>query len=184
MAADDLRGVAQAEGGVARVDALGGKGEEEVRARLQARGLQRRQQDVARRTGPRRRLEDDELTGLQACRDRLCRGVDRSEVRQAVLVQRGGHADDDGLAVAQDLGGGAWLEPVGDEVGHLVVADVVNVRLARAQAGDLALAGVETGHLHPGGHRLDHERQAHVTEPDDAEVVLKAHALTRLMCLW
>ena len=52
--------------------------------------------------------------------------------------------------------------------------DVVHVRPAGVQPRRDLRAGVEAGHLEPGPGRLDGQRQADVTEPDD-QSVLRRH---------
>ncbi len=48
--------------------------------------------------------------------------------------------------------------------------DVWNVRLATIDCGNLALIEVESGGGKPRARQFDHERKAHVTQADDADV--------------
>src|SRR5690606_21603282 len=103
-AADDLRGVLQAEGGVARVDALGRERQVEVLAHGETGRLQAGPDDLVGGAGVGRGLQDDERAGPQVGGDVLDGGVHRAEVGRAVLGERGGHADDDGGGVGDHLG--------------------------------------------------------------------------------
>ena len=70
-AADDLRHVVRLERRVARIDALGREGEEEVDAGLQPVRFEHRLHDFVGRARIGRRLEHDQHAGVQVLRDRL-----------------------------------------------------------------------------------------------------------------
>ncbi len=80
-AADDLGGVADAVGRVARVDPLGGVGQQVVAAGDQPRsGVQQRPDDLLGRARIGRGLQHHQITWAQACRHRAGGGLDRPEV--------------------------------------------------------------------------------------------------------
>ena len=93
---------------VARVLALGREGEEEVLPALEPAGLEARQELLAGRARVGGGLEHDQLPGPQAAGDLLGGRADVGEVGLAVPPERGGDADDDGVALAEavEVGGG------------------------------------------------------------------------------
>ena len=100
-AAHDLRRVAGVPGRVARIDALGAEGEEEILAHLEPGLLERRLHHFAR--GPRIRgaLEHDRLPGPERGLDRLGGGHDEAHVRILELGERRRHADRDRVRLAR-----------------------------------------------------------------------------------
>ena len=100
QAADDLRHVVGLERRVARIDALGREREEEVLAGLEAGRFEHRLHDLVGRAGIGRRLEADELPGVQVLGDRFDRRDDVGHVRVLRLAQRRRHADVDRVELA------------------------------------------------------------------------------------
>ena len=101
-AADDLRHVVRLERRVARIDALGREGEEEVDAGLEAGRLEHRLDDFVGRPRIGRRLEDDQHARMQVLRDALDRRDDVGHVRVLRLAQRRRHADVDRVEILDD----------------------------------------------------------------------------------
>ena len=137
-AADDLRRVLRRPVLTSRVDPLGGEGEIEVLAGLEAGAFEDRQQPLPRRAGVRRRLEDDELAFLQARSDVLdCAEHDR-EVGLTLCGERRLESDEDGLrllervVVRRDLDRARLDEPL--EIRGLHVADVALAALDAARS--------------------------------------------------
>src|SRR5690606_25871477 len=91
-------------------DTLWAEAEEEVAADLEPLLLERGQEQLARRAGVRRRLEDDELAGAQHVGHRLGRRDDVADVRVACLAERRRHADRDDVAFGQAYGVRRCLE--------------------------------------------------------------------------
>ena len=167
-AADDLGDVAGVELRVARIDALGREAQEEVDAGLEALGLEHRLHDLVGGAGIGRRLEDDELTGLEVLGDLLDRRDDVGEVRILRLAQRRRDADVDGVDVRQDreIGGGAEAAGL-DHRRDVRRRDVADVGLALRQRVDLARVEVDADDRQPGLGELDRQRETDISEPDD-----------------
>ena len=100
-AADDLRNVPRRVGLVARIDPLGRKREEEVDVGLQALGFEHRLHDFVGRARIRRRLEDDQLAGLERLDDRFDGLDDVRQIRILRLPERRRHADVDDVHAGQ-----------------------------------------------------------------------------------
>ena len=173
-AADDLRGVAQRVVRPAGVDALGREGEVEIAPRGQARLLQQRQQALARRAGVGRRLEHDELAGLQHPRQGAAGVQQRAEVGLAVGGQRGRHADEHRLGVGE-LGRARGRMDALQARLQALGRDVLDVGAPVTQRLDLARVDVEADDVPARLGERDGERQTDVAESDDAD----AHARER-----
>ncbi len=169
-AADDLGGVLQAEGGVARVDALRGEGEVEVRAHPQPTGLQPRPDDLVGGPRVRRRLQHDERAGPEVCGDVVDGRVHRAEIGGAMVGERRRHTHHDRGRVRDDLGPIGGLEALLAHGAHIGVGDVVHVRAPGVQPLDHLSAAVETDHLQARGSRGPGQRQPHVTESDNNKI--------------
>ena len=107
-AADDARGRLLGVGLDARVDALGGEGDEDVLAGDEAAAGERLDEHPARRADRRRRGEDDRLARAGVGDDRVAGAAQRAQVRLAALVDRRRDGDDDRV-------GGGELGRVGGE---------------------------------------------------------------------
>ena len=142
-AADDLGNLRQAELLVAGIFALGRKGQEEVAWNVFALGA--RGDGAAQTTlfengkdkflggaGIGGGLENDELALLQVRLDGQGGIFDVAQIGLATLIERSGHADDDGVGVLETrkVGGGAEMLAV-DELLDFGLRDVLDVRLAR-----------------------------------------------------
>ena len=182
-AADDLRRVGQGVRLVARIDALGREGQVEVDAGLQAGLLEDRQQALARRARVGRRLQDDQLAGLQDVGDGLRGGQQRAEVGLAVRRQRGRDGDDDRVreSQARSARGGLQLRADG---GELLRRDVLDVGLTATDRGHLGHARVDADHSLAGLGERDGQRKADVAESNDADghasSLTVAHAIPSL----
>ena len=167
-AADDLRRVAQRVVGAAGVDALGREGEVEVLAGAQAGLLEQRNEVFPRRAGEGRRLEHDELT-LRDHAGQRARGVQqRAEVGLAVARQRGRDADEDRLRLVQ-LDEPRREHAAVQDRAEALLRDVLDVRPAVAQRGDLGLVDVDADHVDAGLGEADGQRQPDVAHPDDPD---------------
>ena len=107
-AADDLGGVARVVLRVAGIDALGREGEEERLPHRHALPAQDGEDELFRRAGIGGALEDDELARAEAVADGLGRVHHHREVGVLGLAERRGHADDHGVALAQQRRSRCW----------------------------------------------------------------------------
>ncbi|MEI6160582.1 MAG: tripartite tricarboxylate transporter substrate-binding protein, partial [Roseococcus sp.] len=170
-AADDLRGVARAVDLVGRVHALRRKREKQRLSDARPRLLEHRRDQLLGGPRVRRGLEDHALAGLEVPRDRRRRRGDVRHVRLLRLVQRRGDTDDHRVRGREDRlvrrGLQAPLEYVRPE---RLARDVLDVALAPGELVHLARVEVVAGHAEAGPRELDHQRQAHVADPDDDDV--------------
>ena len=88
------------------IDALGREGEEEVLADPEPAGAHARQQHLVGGAGIGGGLEHHELPGPQHARHAVGRRHDEGDVGLLGLSERRGHADDDGVGLAQRVGSG------------------------------------------------------------------------------
>ena len=120
------------------------------------------------RAGEGRRLEHDELALGDHAGERA-RGVQqRAEVGLAVARQRRRDADEDRLGLVQldeARGERAALEHRAEALGR----DVLDVRAALAQRGDLRLVDVDADHVDAGLGEADRQRQPDVAHAHDAD---------------
>ena len=131
--------------------------------------LEQRRDPLAGGAGVRRRLDHDELAGLQDAAQRPGRRHQRAEVRLAVGRQRCRHADEHRVAARERLRVAGGLDAIGDG-GEPVGRDVLDVRLATADAVDLARVRVECGDVVAGLRERDGERQPDVAQAHDSDV--------------
>src|SRR5581483_3630485 len=80
---------------------FGREGQEKVLAHLKSAALKQRQQDLVGGAGIGGALEHDQLAAMQLRGDRGGGVDDEGQVGGAPFAQRGGHADDGGVALAQ-----------------------------------------------------------------------------------
>jgi hypothetical protein len=132
--------------------------------------LQHRPDDLLGGAGVRRRLEDDELPGVQVLGHGADGCPDRGQVGAALDAQRRRHADHDGVSVGEDGRVGGRAEPALDHRGDVGVVEVVDVRAAGVEAVDHAVVHVEPHDAESGAGRLLGERQADVAEADHDQV--------------
>jgi hypothetical protein len=134
--ADDLRGRPCGEVSAARIDALGREREMEPVARLQPALLEQRLEDVARRPGVGRRLEHDEMAGMEVGGDRTCRALDVRQIGIALGGKRRGDGDHDRIRPRDhaEIGCGAHgarlderLQPLRGDVADVALAAVDRV---------------------------------------------------------
>ena len=131
--------------------------------------LQDRQHDVAGGAGVGRALQDDELPGAQRGGDLLGGLLDIRQVGVAAVVQRRGHADQQGVRLAKPphvRGGHKAL--VGHVFGYPLGRNVLDVAAAGQELIDLVLINVEAHRLHAAGNEGPDQRQADVAQADDA----------------
>ena len=162
---------------VARVDALGAEGHCDVLAGNQTALGQRADQEVGGAADVRRRGQDQRLAGYGVLDDRRAGATQDREVGDQVLVDRRGHADDDGPGLLQaggvdgeveaagrGLQGGAQPVVVGREQIHVSGLDI------REPGG----ARIDPEHPPAGGMEGERGGQADVAEADDPDVVPEA----------
>ena len=173
VAADDLGDGGDDAVGVAGVFALGAEGEVEVGAGLEAAALLEHGAELAvGGAGVGGGFQADEHALAQVGGDGLAGVGDVGDVGLAVLVEGGGHADDDGLHAGADgevVGGAevAGLDLLGDALG----GDVLDVALAGVHGVDLAAVDVDARDVHARTGELQAERQPHVTQTNDGDLV-------------
>ena len=171
--------------GIARVHPLGAEGEEEILADLEPGALERRQQDLARRAGIGRALEDDRLAAPERALHRLGGGHDVADVGILELRERRRHADGDRVRLAQPRRVGGRLEAsrVHDGLASWASVTSFTCEWPAVQAVHDPLADVEAEHAVARLGQLHRERQADVAEPDDPEEHLAALGLAdQLLC--
>ena len=152
-----------------RIDALGREAEEEVLARLEVAVFERGQDDLRRRAGVRRALEDDDHAGVDELGDLLRRGDDVRDVGVARLPERRRDADRDAVAAGEEAEVGRRRdEALLDERGEPAVGDVLDVGRAGVDAVGDALVHVDAYDLEARLGEDDGEREADVAEADDA----------------
>ena len=158
----------------ARVDALGGHGEEEALARLEpAALLEDRLQQLTRRARPRGRLEHDELALVQHPGEAARRTFHDREVGLALARERRRQRDQDrGRASELVVARRRAHETALDERREAVARDVGDVRLAAVQGGDDVLEHVEEQDAAAGLRERGRERHADVAGADDRDVVV------------
>ena len=173
VAADDLGDAGDDAVRVARVLALGAEGQVEVGAGLEAAALFEHGAELAvRGAGVGGGFQADEHPLVQVRGDGAARVGDVGDVRLAVLVQRRGHADDDGLDIGADrevVGGAEVAAP--DLLGDALGGDVLDVALAGVHGLHLAAIHVDARNIHPRTGELQAERQAHVTQANNGDFV-------------
>ena len=173
-AADDLGDGGDHALGIARVFALGGEGQVEIRARLEAGALlQHRAQVLVGGAGVGGGFQHDEGPFFQVGGHGLAGVGDVGDVRLAVLVERGGDADDDGAHVLDpgEVGGGGegLLVHHGLDVG---AGDVLDVAAAAVEGVDLALVDVQAEDGGAGAGKLKGQGQADVAQAHDRDMVV------------
>ena len=162
---DGLGGIILAAG----VFALGREGEVEILADLQAALFEYREHDLAGSAGVGGGFQNDELALAQGLGDGGGGGLDIGHVGLALLGQRRGHADDDAVGLAQTVEiGGRGEQTRRDHLTDGLRGDVLDVTFALREGLDLAGVHVEAQHLHAAPRELSDQRQAHVSQPDDA----------------
>ena len=173
VAADDLGDAGDDAVRVARVLALGAEGQVEVRAGPEAAALFEHGAELAvRGAGVGGGFEADEHPLVQVRGDGAARVGDVGDVRLAVLVQRRGHADDDGLDAGADREVVRRAEvPAPDLLGDALGGDVLDVALAGVHGLHLAAIHVDARNIHPRAGELQAERQPHVTQSNDGDFV-------------
>jgi len=169
--ADDLWDGGGAEVGVAGILALGAIGNEKVDTGGEsAQLLSQRLDELFGGAGVGGGLEDDELPFAQMRPDGAHGILDVRHVGLAVLVERGGHAEkeDVGLGDAGEVGGGVAAVG-GGEAAHHVLAEVLDVAGAVGEVLDFALVDVEPEAGEAFFVEGPDEREADVTESDNAD---------------
>jgi hypothetical protein len=175
-AGDDLGGVDERPGRVARVDALRAVADAEVAAGGEPGALlEDRDDQLLGRAGVRRRLEDDRGAGAQVAGERARGRLDEGQVRVALAQWRrhGDHGD-----VEAGAGAGLGRRPVAaalERRDQLRRRDVLHVGLARFEPFDPGLVDVVPDDVVPDLDRAHGERQADVPLPDDDELSTSTH---------
>ena len=172
--ADDLRSRLRRPVLPAWIDTFRRHRQVEVLAHFQARALlEQRQDDLARRARPRRRLEHDDLPALEHRREAPRRALDVRQVGLALRRERGRQRDQHGVRVLRLLVvSGRDHEALVDERSEPLGGDVLDVALAAVERVDHVRLDVDEEHsLARLGERRG-ERHADVAGPDHGDVVL------------
>jgi hypothetical protein len=144
----------------------------EVRAGLQAgSGFEDRAQIFIGGSGIGRRFENNKNPIVQMRCDGTAGFQDVGDVGLAILVQRRGDADDDGIDFldAGEIGRGLQATG-GDFFADGVVGDVFDVGFSPVTSGDLLVVDVEAENGGAGTGELEAQGEADVTEADDGNV--------------
>ena len=138
----------------------------EVAAGRQPGLLEQGLQALARRPGVGGRLEDHEFALVQDGRQRPPGVRDVGEVGLALVGERGGDADQHGVAAGEHLVVGAGPEAVAERLQALVV-DVLDLTAAGVEPLDHPLGDVEPHDLVPRLGKRHGERQPDVPQAND-----------------
>src|SRR5690606_1218898 len=170
VAAHHLRHVARVPGLVARIDALGREGQEEIAAGHESLFFEQRPHDFVGRARVRRRLEDDELARPQVLCDRLHGRDDERKIGIARLPQRRRHADVDGVEHGDRRRVGRRRQPARSaEAGDVGIGYVADVGPPGVDGLDLAGVEIDAQRFEPAAGKLDGQRESDVAESDDAD---------------
>ena len=170
VGADHLWDGRRLEGFVARVLALGREGEEEVGPGLEAAALEDRLHHIRDGAGIGGRFEHHELAGAEMLGDRLAGLHHVGQVRLAVAVERGRHADDAGVDGADPREiRGRREAAVRDEIAEHLGVEVPDIGDAAGQLLDLAGIDVEAGAVKAIAGEGPRQGQADIAEADDAD---------------
>jgi hypothetical protein len=155
--------------GIAGIDALRRKAEEEILADRQSALLELRQHQLARGPGIGRRLEHDELPFAQRRRYRFGRGDDVRHVRILGLSERSRDADRHDVALAEHAHVERRFETAQPaHLGDVRAGDVLDVAVAGIHDVHDAIRLLEADDLEPRLRHFDREREPNVAESDDA----------------
>jgi hypothetical protein len=161
-APDDLGHVAEPEALVAGVDALRREPEEEVLPCAQARSLEDVAEELLRRPRVGRALEDHELPRPEAAGEGRGRRFEMGEVGQLLAQRRrDAHDHDVGLQRSRLIRGRRGAEAA--------VAHERTEIVAAHEPGHALGVDVEPGDREARIRCAEHEREAHVAEPDDRD---------------
>ena len=176
-AADDLGNVVPGDGVVAGIFALGRKGDVDAGLLEGARnlepepiaGFKHGRNNLFGGAGISGALEDDQLVLMNVRRERGNGAGDVAQVGLVVLVERGGHADDDGIH-----GGDFRVVGGGSEAGFLGLLnlggqDAHNIGAAGVEFGDLVGGNVEAGHLEAFAAEQQRQRQPDIAHPNNPD---------------
>ena len=173
IAADDLGDGGDDAVRIAGILALGAEGQVEIRAGLEAAArLKHGAQLAIRGAGIGGGLQADEHPLAQVRGDGAAGVGDVGDVGLAVLVERRGHADDDGIHARADREVVRRAEmPAADLLGDAFGGDVLDVALAGVHGLDLAAVHVDARDIHARARKLQAERQPNVTQSNDGNLV-------------
>lgn len=160
---------------IAGVFALGRKGQKEVAAALQARGLEEFAHELVRRPGVRARLEDHELPSAKVGGNLRRRARHEAHVRLTLRSERCGDADEDGVRLRETGKLGRRLQP-SRRPGHLqpLPVEVLDVAYAEPKGVDLRRIDVEAENPEALLGEGEGQRQpniAHADDPDDCGAI-------------
>ena len=169
-ATDDARGRLLGVGLDARVDPLGGEGDEHVLAGDETAAGERLDEHPAGRADRRRRGEDDRLARAGVVDDRVAGAAQGAEVRLAALVDRRRDRDDDRVG-GGEVGrvGGQRERAVVEVAGELELFVVEELGVARGDGRQAARGDVEPDDGVAGDAERDRGRQADVAHADDGD---------------
>ena len=120
-------------------------------------------------------FQHDQLALLQVGLNGQSSLLDVAQVGFAALIERRGHADDDGIAFFQffEIGGGAKMLAV-HKLLNLGLLNVLDVGLAGIEHGHFFGIGVKTRNFVAGFGEAQGQRQSHISAANDAYFELGA----------
>src|SRR5215471_2428780 len=167
-AAHYLGDVGGGELAIARIDPLGGEGQEGIDAHHEAGTLQAGLDDLLRGAWKGRALQHEELALVKMGDQTLQRGHDEGNVRLLALPERRGDADDERVGLPRLVEGGGGSEaPGADQRSQGVRRDVDQIGLAPVQASYPLQVHIDTSHGEAGSRELHGEGESDIAEPDD-----------------
>ena len=154
--------------GIARIFSLRAVGNKEILTGDQARLLQNRQDDVARRSWIGRAFEDDQLPRSQVGGDLASCRFDVAQIGIAAVGQRCWDADQNRIGFAHPLHVGRWHERLVSNAGRNPLArEMLDVALAGQQSVDLARIDVKSVRCETRIDKGAHQRQSDVAQAND-----------------
>ena len=144
---------------------------------LQAEGIsffEQRNDDFFGGSGVGGAFEDDQLALVQVRRDGLHGAGDVAQIGLVILVERRGHADDDGIHAGRFRSSRLWRESrISAPAESASGKNAHDVGAAGIQCADLSLLDVEPGDLKALAAEEQRQWQADVAHSDDADACLR-----------
>ena len=170
QASDQLGNVVGGKGLVRGILALRAEGYGKVPVQLEPRGLERRQDVAAGAARVAGGFQHDQLARAQLAGDGLGALDDEAHVRLQVMVERGRHADDHGIGLAQTAHVVAGLvDFLLPELADSLRGNVLDEGLAPVEHVNLGAVNVKPDRAQPRLGEEQRQRQAHVALADDPD---------------